>query len=57
MSILKTNEELRSVIGAKIPGLEDKVIDHIDEFATDYIAHSPFIVMATTDREGLVTVR
>ncbi len=52
MSILKTNEDLRSVIGAKIPGLEDKVIDHIDEFAADYIAHSPFIVMATTDREG-----
>ncbi|MCY3858373.1 MAG: pyridoxamine 5'-phosphate oxidase family protein [Gammaproteobacteria bacterium] len=52
MSILKTNEDLRSVIGAKIPGLEDKVIDHIDEFAADYIAHSPFIVMATTDCEG-----
>ena len=52
MSILKTNEDLRSVIGPKIPGLEEKVIDYIDEFAADYIANSPFLVMATADRHG-----
>ena len=52
MSILKTSEDLRSVIGPKFPGLEDKVIDYIDEFAADYIANSPFLVMATADSEG-----
>ncbi len=52
MSILETNEDLRSVIGPKFPRLEEKVIDYIDEFAADYIANSPFLVMATADREG-----
>ena len=52
MSLVQTNEDLRSVIGQKIPGLEEKVVDYIDEFASDYIAQSPFLVMATTDGEG-----
>lgn len=52
MSILKTSEDLRSIIGSKLPGLEAKVIDYIDEFASNYIANSPFLVMATSDSEG-----
>ena len=52
MSILETNEDLRSVIGPKFPGLEEKVIDYIDEFAADYINRSPFLVMATADQDG-----
>ena len=52
MSILETNEDLRSVIGPKFPGLEEKVIDYIDEFAADYISRSPFLVMATADQDG-----
>ena len=52
MSILKTTEDLRTVIGPKFPGLEEKVIDYIDDFAAEYIANSPFLVMATADRDG-----
>ena len=52
MAVLQSNEDLRSVIGQKIPGLEEKVLDYVDDFASDYIAHSPFLVIATTDNEG-----
>ena len=52
MSILESTEDLRSVIGPKFSGLEEKVIDYIDEFAADYIANSPFLVMATADSDG-----
>ena len=52
MAQIKTVEELRARIGERIPGLDEKNTDRIDDFARDFIAKTPFIVMATSDHEG-----
>ena len=43
---------LRRIVGASIPGLELKNQDTISDEARDYIARSPFVVLATCDAEG-----
>ena len=45
-------EQLRAVIGDEIPGLHEKNIDHVDEFARDFIEKSPLIVLSTADESG-----
>lgn len=50
--IISNIEELRSVIGEEIPGLEEKNIDHLDSFAIEYIEKSPFLILTTSDANG-----
>ena len=38
MSIIRTEEALRAVIGEAPLGLQDKNIDHLDHFAVDFIS-------------------
>ena len=45
---LRDEAALRAVIGHTAPGLADKVLNHIDSFAAEFIARSPFLVLATT---------
>jgi PPOX class probable FMN-dependent enzyme len=45
-------EALRRVIGAPLRGLELKNQDTISDEARDYIARSPFLVLATSDAAG-----
>jgi len=45
---------LRESVGEEIPGLHEKVIDHIDDFARAFIEMSPFVVMSTADDAGRV---
>lgn len=52
MSSISTLAELREVVGECRPGLEEKNMDHMDEFAEQFIARSPFIVMSTSDADG-----
>ena len=52
MTIIKTVEALRDLIGEEPPGLQDKNIDHLDQFAIDFIAASPFLVLSTADKDG-----
>jgi len=52
MSVIKTNEALRGVIGDKVDALEAKVTDHIDEFAREFIERSPFLILSTADADG-----
>ena len=49
---IKTEEELRAVIGAEIPGLSEKNEATLNEFAVDFIARSPFLVLSTADHAG-----
>ncbi|MFT6017193.1 MAG: PPOX class probable FMN-dependent enzyme [Candidatus Azotimanducaceae bacterium] len=49
---ITTIRQLRDVVGEEIPGLEDKNIDYLDDFALDFIAHSPFLVLSTSDAQG-----
>ena len=45
-------ETLRSVVGELKPGTDLKLLDALDEFASDFIARSPFLLLSTSDTEG-----
>ncbi len=45
-------ETLRELVGELKPGSRLKLLEKLDEFATDFIARSPFLVLSTADREG-----
>lgn len=49
---IETVEQLRQVIGEPNPVVETKVTASLDEFARAYIQRSPFLLMATADRDG-----
>ena len=49
---IKTEEQLRAVIGIPSPMVKLKVMSELDEVTSDFIRHSPFIVLATADAEG-----
>ena len=49
---ITTVAQLRSVIGEEVPGLAAKNIDHLDDFARDFIAKSPFLILATASVDG-----
>lgn len=44
--------QLSEQIGQPIPQAAVKVLDRIDEFAADFIAECPFLVLATADAAG-----
>ena len=52
MHTIRTVAELRQVIGEEVPGIADKNIDHLDDFARSFIAKSPFLILATSDSDG-----
>ncbi len=54
MRVIQTEAELRDVIGAEIPGLAEKNQPRLNEFAIDFIARSPFLVLSTADAEGRI---
>jgi len=49
---IKTVEQLRAVIGNEVPGLAEKNVDRLDEYALAFLAKSPFLIMATSDAAG-----
>ena len=42
------------MIGAEIPGLAEKNQPRLNEFAIDFIAKSPFLVLSTADGDGRI---
>ena len=54
MRVIQTEAELRDVIGADIPGLAEKNQPRLNQFAIDFIAKSPFLVLSTADSEGKI---
>ena len=52
MGIIDTHEALRELIGDAKPTTRQKVIGHIDEHARTLIAHSPFVLLATSAPDG-----
>ena len=54
MHVIQTEAELRDVIGAEIPGLAEKNQPRLNEFAIDFIARSPFLVLSTADADGRI---
>lgn len=49
---IRSVEALREVVGSAIPGLDLKNHDRLDEFAIDFLARSPLLVLSTGDAEG-----
>ncbi len=49
---IRSEAQLREVIGEEIPGLQEKNIDHLNEFALEFLAKSPFLVLCTADDQG-----
>ncbi len=49
---ITTPDALREVVGETHPDLNMKLLDRLDEFCTDFLACSPFVVIATSDENG-----
>ncbi len=49
---ITSETELRAVVGAEVPGLAEKNVDYLNEFAVSYLAKSPFVILATADGQG-----
>jgi len=45
-------EELRQIYRSPSQGALDKVVDRLDEHCRAFIEHSPFLILATADRNG-----
>ncbi|MDE0690907.1 MAG: pyridoxamine 5'-phosphate oxidase family protein [Gammaproteobacteria bacterium] len=52
MGTIETEAALRSVIGEEIPGLSKKNEPFLNEFAIEFIAKAPFLVLSTADDQG-----
>ncbi|MEU8636572.1 pyridoxamine 5'-phosphate oxidase family protein [Amycolatopsis sp. NPDC048633] len=52
MGTITTHEALRDLIGEAKPRTQQKIIDHVDEHARTLIAHSPFVLLATSAPDG-----
>lgn len=50
--ILTSEAELTGVVGTPVPRVTDKVQTRLDEICRDYIARSPFVVIATANADG-----
>lgn len=54
MSVIRTTDELREVIGQPIPGLDEKNQPELNEFARDFIERCPFLVLSTVSATGQI---
>jgi PPOX class probable FMN-dependent enzyme len=50
--VIRTEEELRDLIGSPVQYVQDKIVDHIDNHCADFIAESPFVLLGTADADG-----
>ncbi|WP_223588889.1 pyridoxamine 5'-phosphate oxidase family protein [Neobacillus bataviensis] len=53
---IKTEDELRSLIGEPSELVRKKVISHLDDHCKDFISRSPFLVISTSDASGYCDV-
>jgi len=54
MNTIATEADLLAVIGPEPPGLAEKNQPALDDFAVEFIAKSPFLVLSTADAEGRI---
>lgn len=50
--VIRTEEELREVLGHPSAGAAGKAIDHIDKHFAGFIAQSPFVLIGSSDGAG-----
>jgi PPOX class probable FMN-dependent enzyme len=49
---LTTIAQVRAIVGEEVPVVRTKLFRGVDEAARDFIEHSPFLLLATADRDG-----
>jgi len=54
--VIKTKQELEGLLGQPSEGASNKSISILDKHCTTFIAHSPFITIASSDSAGNVDV-
>ena len=52
--VLATVDELRTVYRPPATRSLEKEVDHLDGHCRDFIAHAPFVVLATASADGRV---
>lgn len=52
--VIRTREALREHIGETMPGLDLKNQSKLDDYAVDFLARVPFLVLSTADAQGNV---
>lgn len=50
--LLTTREELEALYGPPVEAVRNKAIDHLDVHCREFIARSPFVLLATADAGG-----
>lgn len=53
---IETEAQIEEILGTPSPVLEQKLFDHVDEFAAAFIAKSPLVLVATSDTDGRLDV-
>ncbi|UUZ81736.1 pyridoxamine 5'-phosphate oxidase family protein [Paenibacillus sp. P26] len=55
-NVISSEDELRSLLGFPSELVQNKVISHLDQHCLEFISKSPFLVMATSDNQGMCDV-
>ncbi len=56
-NVIRTEEELRTLMGGPVaPPVVDKTLAALDRHCMTFIARSPFVLLATSDREGRMDI-
>jgi PPOX class probable FMN-dependent enzyme len=50
--VIATQDELAGLYGPPSEAVANKAIDHLDDHCRAYVARSPFVLVATSDRSG-----
>lgn len=53
MGVVRTIEDLEAIYGEKVPAATVKEVDHLTPLHREYVAASPFVVIASAGPEGL----
>ena len=50
--VLASADEVAALYGSPVEAVVSKIIDHLDGHCRDFIARSPFVLVATADERG-----
>jgi len=54
--VVTSADDLEEFVGEPLPIVLDKVIDHVDDIAREFIARSPFCLVATASTSGHIDI-
>jgi PPOX class probable FMN-dependent enzyme len=53
---ITTEQQIEDILGEPSPVVQQKIFDHVEEFGAAFIAKSPLVLVATSDRDGRLDV-